>query len=386
MKEQQNCRLGRVGGQAVIEGVMMKAGESTATACRLPDGSIKLHRDTFVSLRKKHKICNLPLLRGVINFIEMLMLSMKTLTISAEALGEVDQPETKFEKWMREKLHINVMDLATGIGMVLGVLLSVGLFIFLPRFLADLFFGLFSFEVGAVWFALFEGILKVGIFVCYLLSVCLMKEMRRVFAYHGAEHKSVACYESGEELTPANAMHHTRFHPRCGTSFMFVMILLGIFVGVLINVWLPELKDDGFVGTLLYTLIKLLILPLVVGLGFEFIMYAGKHNNLIVRMLSAPGLWMQRITTKEPDEQMLEIAITALKCAMPEEFPDFDPATYDRSPKADEPTECEAEESVDKEAPADETDTKDAASVITEADTTEDHPDADADHIPDDQA
>ena len=140
-------------------------------------------------------------------------------------------------------------------------------------------------------------------------------------------------------------MRHTRFHPRCGTSFMFVMILLGIFAGVIINVWLPELKDWGFGGTMLYTLIKLLVLPLVVGIGFEFIMYAGKHNNLLVRMLSAPGLWMQRITTKEPDEQMLEIAITALKCAMPDEFPDFDPQTYSHAPKAAEPAESEAEES-----------------------------------------
>ena len=346
MKKQEiNPRLGQVGGQAVLEGVMMKAGEKCATACRLTDGSITVHRDTFVSARKKHKICNLPLIRGVVNFVEMLMLSMKTLNISVEAMGEELGEESKFEKWLKEKLHIDAMAVATVLSMILGIGLSVLLFIFLPRFVSSFALGLFGDNVHAVWYGVVEGIVKVLIFIGYLLFCSSMKEMRRVFAYHGAEHKSVACYESGEELTPANAKHHTRFHPRCGTSFMFVMILLGIFVGVILNYALPELKTMRF-GNLLYTLIKLAILPLIMGLGFEFIMFAGKHDNVIVRALSAPGLWMQRITTKEPDEQMLEVAITALKCAMPEVFPDFDETTYDRSPKPapEETAEVEAKE------------------------------------------
>lgn len=339
MKQKEiNPRLGQVGGQAVLEGVMMKAGTKCATACRLADGSITVHHDTFVSVRKKHKICNLPLVRGVVNFVEMLMLSMKTLNVSAEAMGEEMGEETKFEKWLKEKLHIDAMAVATVIGMVLGILLSVGLFIFLPRFLSkDLVELIFQTQLKPVWRGVVEGVVKVLIFIGYLLFCSSMKEMRRVFAYHGAEHKSVACYESGEELTPANAKHHTRFHPRCGTSFMFVMILLGIFVSVILNACLPNLKSWA------YSLLKLAVLPLVMGLGFEFIMFAGKHDNFLVRALSAPGLWMQRITTKEPDEQMLEVAITALKCAMPEVFPDFDPATYDRSPKPAE-QEDEAED------------------------------------------
>ena len=349
MKKQEiNPRLGQVGGQAVLEGVMMKAGEKCATACRLTDGSITVHRDTFVSARKKHKICNLPLIRGVVNFVEMLMLSMKTLNISVEAMGEELGEESKFEKWLKEKLHIDAMAVATVLSMIFGIGLSVLLFIFLPRFVSSFVLGLFGDDVHAVWYGVVEGIVKVLIFIGYLLFCSSMKEMRRVFAYHGAEHKSVACYESGEELTPANAKHHTRFHPRCGTSFMFVMILLGIFVGVILNYALPELKTMRF-GNLLYTLIKLAILPLIMGLGFEFIMFAGKHDNVIVRALSAPGLWMQRITTKEPDEQMLEVAITALKCAMPEVFPDFDESTYDRSPKP-APEEAASEEAVSEEA------------------------------------
>ena len=331
-KTNQNERLGRVGGQAVIEGVMMKAGDRLATACRHSDGSISVHHSSFVSMRKKHKFCNLPLLRGVINFIEMLKLSMTTLTASADAMLEGEElVEGKFEKWCKEKLHINLSDVLMTFSMLLGVLLSVVLFIYLPRLCSTLLLRLFD-DVHAIWIALVEGVAKVGIFVAYLALASLLKDMRRVFAYHGAEHKSVACYESGEELTPENAKHHTRFHPRCGTSFMFVMILLGVLVGMFINLIFPGLADAKF-GNLIYMAIKLLILPLVVGLGFEFIMYAGKHDNVLVRALSAPGLWMQRITTKEPDEEMLECAITALKCALPDEFPDFDEKTYDRSPK-----------------------------------------------------
>ena len=360
MKKQEcNSRLGQVGGQAVLEGVMMKAGEKCATACRLSDGSITVHHSTFVSQRKKHKILNLPLIRGVVNFIEMMMLSMDTLTVSAEAMGEEFAQESKFEKWLKEKLHIDAMAVATVIGLVLGLGLSLCLFIVLPRLCANLIETIFRTTLGSVVKGVVEGVAKVLIFIGYLLFCSLLKDMRRVFAYHGAEHKSVACYESGEDLTPENAKHHTRFHPRCGTSFMFVMILLGIFMSVMINVLIEKYApgDKSFGQNLLYLGAKLITLPLVMGLGFEFIMFAGKHNGPIVRALSAPGLWMQRITTKEPDEQMLEIAITALKSAMPEVFPDFDPTTYNRSPKpavalTEEAVEEASSEEAAEEAPA----------------------------------
>ena len=330
MKKNETCssRMGRVGGQAVLEGVMMKSGDNCATACRKADGSIAVSRTVFVSARKKNKFCALPLVRGVVNFVEMMKLSMTTLNQSAEMMGETDEPETKFEKWLREKLHINLVAVVSAVGIVLGVALSVFLFIYLPRLISSLVLP----AAAPGWRALMEGGVKVALFVGYIALVSLMRDMRRVFCYHGAEHKSVACYEAGDELTPENAKKYSRFHPRCGTSFMFVMILLGILFSVFINLLFPSLGTLRF-GNLLYTLIKLLILPLVVGLGFEFILYAGRHNNLVVRILSAPGLWMQRLTTREPDETMLECAITALKCAMPEEYPDFDETTYDRSPK-----------------------------------------------------
>lgn len=333
MKKKTNdalsCRLGKVGGQAVLEGVMMKSGEDTCLAVRGEDGSITTRKTKFVSLRKKHKICNIPLIRGVINFVEMMRLSMSTLTASAEMLGIDDaEPETKFEKWLTEKLGDKLMTVIMAIASVLAVVLSIGLFVFLPTKASE---GL-SFLTGienVVFRSVIEGVLKIAIFVAYITLVGLMPEIKRTFQYHGAEHKSVACYEKGLELTPENAAKCTRFHPRCGTSFIIVMLVISI----VISMFIPGR------GSILRSLFKILLLPLSVGIGFEFIMFAGKHDNFIVRALSAPGLWMQRITTKEPDESQLEIAITALKGAIPAEFPEAEV----NQPEAAEETEENAE-------------------------------------------
>jgi uncharacterized protein YqhQ len=183
--------------------------------------------------------------------------------------------------------------------------------------------------------AILEGFVKMGIFVGYLSAVSLMPDIKRTFMYHGAEHKSIACFEAGEELTPENARKHTRFHPRCGTSFMFFMILLGIFAGLIIKTVIPGLS------TLHYTLIRLLILPVLMGLGYEFIRFAGKHPSWFTRLLSAPGLWMQRITTKEPTDDMLECAITSLKCSLRDDYPEFRQFYEARGwePKTEEQTE-----------------------------------------------
>lgn len=308
-------RCNRVGGQAVLEGVMMKAGEHTVTTCRKEDGSLAVYDDSFVSVRKKHKLLNLPILRGVINFVEMMKLSFKTMSVSADAMG-LEEEEGRFEKWLKKHFGIGVTEVVTVIGVILGVALALFLFLWLPTFLA----GLFDTAVGSMlgaWRAVLEGVMKIGIFLVYLWLVSLMPEIRRVFMYHGAEHKSIACFESGTELTPENAKNYTRFHPRCGTSFMFFMILIGIFAGLFIRLIFPDLPN------LVYVLIRLLILPLVVGIGYEFIMYAGKHENPLTRALSAPGLWVQRLTTREPDLSMLEVAITSLKCALRDDFPEF---------------------------------------------------------------
>ncbi len=317
-------RLGKVGGQAVLEGVMMKAGEHTVTTCRKDDGSLVVCDDSFVSVRKKNKFLNLPIVRGVVNFIEMLKLSVKTLSNSAEALG-LEEENGKTEQWMKKHLGIGLTDFIMILGTVLGLGLALFLFMFLPTVVANGIDALVIWLGGAslgVWRAVIEGVAKVLIFVGYLWLVALMPDIKRTFMYHGAEHKTIACFEAGEELTPENAMKHTRFHRRCGTSFMFFMILLGIIAGLFVRLIFEELIGITL-HTLAYTGIRLLILPLVVGIGYEFIMYAGKHENIFVRALSAPGLWVQRITTREPTPDMLEVAIVSTKCALREDFPEF---------------------------------------------------------------
>ena len=352
MKKEKNPRLNQVGGQAVLEGVMMKAGTDCATACRKTDGSIVVLPRQFISVRKKCRLLNIPFLRGIVNFIEMLLLSMQILTASAEVVVEEEElTESKFEIWMRKHLGIKLFDVLMVFATILGVVLALTLFLFLPRVAADgieALINLFAepnLDLG-VWRAVIEGALKICIFMSYLLLVGLMPDIRRTFEYHGAEHKSIACYESGEELTPENAKKHRRFHPRCGTSFMFVMILLGVAVGIFINYILPGLSP------LAYTGIRLLILPAIVGVGYEFIMLAGKHNNAVTRLLSAPGLWMQRITTKEPDEKQLEVAITALKYALVSAFPDFDreAVTYHPEEKSEADSEKEVKEATEDES------------------------------------
>ena len=313
-KDQQ--RLNKVGGQAVIEGVMMKAGERTVTTCRKEDKSLVVYDGSFVSVRKKHKFLNIPILRGVINFIEMMILSVKTLSNSADALG-IEDEEGKFEKWMKKHLGIGTTAIIMTISVILGIALALFLFMFLPNFISSLIDKYLLDGKLGLWTAVVEGVIKIAIFLTYLWLVSLIPDIKRTFMYHGAEHKSIACFESGSELTPENAKNYTRFHPRCGTSFMFFMILLGVFAGLFVKMIFPGLHF------LAYTGIRLLILPLVMGLGYEFIMFAGKHDNFFTRAMSAPGLWVQRLTTKEPTEDMLEVAITSIKCALRDDFPEF---------------------------------------------------------------
>ena len=375
-KDKDPKRLNKVGGQAVLEGVMMKAGEKTVTTCRKEDRSLVVTDGSFQSVRKKHKILNIPILRGVVNFVEMMALSFKTLSISAEAMG-LEEEEKKEKAKKLEKKNAKrrakgkpelqpkegdsaLLSVVMTFSMILGVALSVLLFMWLPGIASDgigwlcKHFG--GFDLHATWKAVIEGVAKIIIFITYLWLVSLLPDIKRTFMYHGAEHKSIACFESGDELTPERAKEYTRFHPRCGTSFMFVMILLGIFAGIFVNNIFAGLPRIALVG------IRLLILPLVMGLGFEFIMFAGKHDNFITRALSAPGLWVQRLTTKEPTEDMLEVAIISIKCALRDEFPEFKEFYENRSwePRADDADtsdETEKAEETDGDASSEEANT-----------------------------
>ena len=315
------CRRNKVGGQAVLEGVMMKSGERVCIAVR---------KDSFVSVRKKHKFLNIPILRGAINFIEMMKLSFSTLSKSGEMLG-TEEEETRFEKWLRKKFGKSIMVVIMPISIILALVLSVGLFFLLPTYATKGIEYLIGSPLDGWLKSIIEGVMKIIIFICYLLLVSLMPDIKRTFMYHGSEHKSIFCYEHGLPLTVENVRMHRRFHPRCGTSFMFVMILIGVLIGILIP-WDWANVDSKILSSLIRTGIKLLLLPLTCGIGYEFLMYAGKHDNALVKIFSAPGLWMQRITTKEPDDSMIEVAIAALKGAMPEEFPEED-AEPDKSPE-----------------------------------------------------
>lgn len=343
------CRRNKVGGQAVLEGVMMKSGERVCIAVRKPDGSIEKQKDSFVSVRKKHKFLNIPILRGAINFIEMMKLSFSTLSKSGEMLG-TEEEETRFEKWLRKKFGKSIMVVIMPISIILALVLSVGLFFLLPTYATKGIEYLIGSPLDGWLKSIIEGVMKIIIFICYLLLVSLMPDIKRTFMYHGSEHKSIFCYEHGLPLTVENVRMQRRFHPRCGTSFMFVMILIGVLIGILIP-WDWANVDSKILSSLIRTGIKLLFLPLTCGIGYEFLMYAGKHDNALVKIFSAPGLWMQRITTKEPDDSMIEVAIAALKGAMPEEFPEE--TTEDGAQAEDEAEEKpgDGNTSVDGETP-----------------------------------
>lgn len=345
-KKPQNPRLGRVGGEALLEGVMMRCGDRIAMSVRREDGSIVVKESSFVSLRKKNKFFNIPIIRGIVSFVESMKMSFSCLSESAEMLGlDEEMEESKFEGWLRRKFGKGILDVAMWIGGFLGLLLAVGLFVLLPSYLANLLKSA-SPTLEHSWFvSLFSGIFRIVLFVSYICLVSLMRDIRRTFEYHGAEHKSIACYEAGLDLTPENAAGCCRFHPRCGTSFIFVILILSILIYTIVPSTLPWYLQSA---------IKLCMLPLVMGVSFEYLIYAGKHENVLTKILSAPGLWMQRVTTREPDKSQLAIAITSLKLSMPDEFPGFDPATYSEAePKSeDAPAETDTDTETDTEADA----------------------------------
>lgn len=303
-----------VGGQALIEGVMMQGPKGMATAVRTPEKDIKVEYHKVKHIRDKVKILGFPVIRGVVNFVESMITGYKTLMYSAEVSGMEEYSEedlNKFEKWLNNKLGDKLMGVITGVASVLGVCLAFLLFMYFPV----LFFSKVNEWCSNAltdYQGLIEGVLKIIIFVIYLVIVSRMNDIKRTFMYHGAEHKSITCYELGQELTVENVRKCSRFHPRCGTSFIFVILIFSIIVYTVVSKLFPQIAENR----VLWTLLKLVFLPLIMGIGYEFIRYAGRHDNLFVKIVSAPGLWMQRLTTKEPDDDMIEVGIEALKAVI----------------------------------------------------------------------
>lgn len=303
-----------VGGQALIEGVMMQGPKGIATAVRKPDGDILTEYHNVKHLRDKNKFFALPIVRGVVGFVESMITGYKTLMYSAEVSGMEDIEEqelNKFEKWLTDKFGDKLMNFVAAVGSVLGVALAFVLFMYFPVLV---FNKANEWAGGAITNlqGLIEGVMKIAIFVIYIALVSRMKDIKRMFMYHGAEHKSIACYEAGLDLTVENAKKCSRFHPRCGTSFIFVVLIFSIIFYTIIAKIFPQIDAVR----ILWLLLKLVFLPVIMGICYEFIRYAGRHDNLFVKIVSAPGLWMQRLTTNEPTDDILEVGIAAIKAVI----------------------------------------------------------------------
>ena len=317
-------KITSIGGSALIEGIMMRGPKKTMVAVRTGEKDIYTEELEFSGLGDKCKLFKLPLIRGVAGMIDSMRLSYKALMISAdkaiEGIPEDEQEEpSKLDKWLDEHMGEKFLNIFMTISMILGVAIAIVLFYWAPSKLYNLISGALGNVEELSWVgdrffrSLFEGLIRIGLFLLYIIVCTRMSDMKRVFQYHGAEHKTIFCYESDEELTVENVKKHTRFHPRCGTSFLVIMLLLGIVIGLFIPISTPWLR----------TVVKLLLLPVTCGIGYELIKICGRHDNTLTRIISAPGIWAQRITTKEPSDDMIEVAIKAMKAVIPENGEDI---------------------------------------------------------------
>lgn len=317
-------KITSIGGSALIEGIMMRGPKKTMVAVRTGEDDIYTEELEFSGLGEKCKLFKLPLIRGVAGMIDSMRLSYKALMISAdkaiEGIPEDEQEEpSKLDKWLDEHMGEKFLNIFMTISMILGVAIAIVLFYWAPSKLYNLISGALGNVEELSWVgdrffrSLFEGLIRIGLFLIYIIVCTRMSDMKRVFQYHGAEHKTIFCYESDEELTVENVKKHTRFHPRCGTSFLVIMLLLGIVIGLFIPISTPWLR----------TAVKLLLLPVTCGIGYELIKICGRHDNKLTRIIAAPGLWAQRITTKEPSDDMIEVAIKAMKAVIPENGEDI---------------------------------------------------------------
>ena len=296
----RKSRYSGIGGQAVLEGVMMKNKEKYAVAVCKPDGEIEVEVETYQGLAHGSKIKELPFIRGIFNFLDSLLLGTRALNYSASFYEEEDSKETKLDKAMDKMSGGNGEKLLSGIVTVISVVLAVGLFIVLPYFISSLFE---SFIRNRSLMSIIEGVIRIALFLLYVWGISAMKDIRRLYQYHGAEHKCINCIEKGRPLTVHNVMHSSRLHKRCGTSFIFFVMLVSIVLFFFIQV-------DNVAEKVI---LRILLMPVVAGISYEIIRLAGRTDNIFIKILSAPGMWIQRMTTKEPDESMAEVAIASVE-------------------------------------------------------------------------
>lgn len=290
-----------IGGQAVIEGVMMRGPQDIAVAVRKADKEIIIDKQTYIGLTKRYRILGIPIIRGVVAFFESLIIGTKTLMYSAEffEIEEGTEQESKFDKLLERVFGERLQNAIVIFSLVLALILGIGLFVIIPNYLAGLLEHIIT---STVMLNLVEGIVRVLIFFGYVLLISKMKDIQRVFEYHGAEHKTIYCYESGKDLTVDNVRSFSRLHPRCGTSFLLIVMVISIIV----------FSFAGWGDLLARITSRLLLLPLVAGISYEIIKWAGKSEGRLACYISKPGMWFQLLTTREPDDEQIEVAIAAL--------------------------------------------------------------------------
>ena len=317
MRKVSTKKITSIGGSALIEGIMMRGPKRTTVCVRTGENEIYSEDIKMTTIPEKCKLFKLPLLRGIAGLIDSMRLSYKSLMLSADKAveaGEVEEEEpSKFEKWLDEKFGDKLVKVIMVFASILGVALAVALFFFLPSFLFDLTANVVPVfqgdgEGAVFWKSVFEGVLKIALFLGYIVLCSQMTEMKRVFMYHGAEHKTIACYEAGDPLTVENVRKYTRFHPRCGTSFLILVVIVSVFLYSV----LP------WSSTSLRVVFKLLLLPLVMGISYELLKWCGRSDNIATRIIRQPGIWVQHLTVFEPDDSMIEVAIAAITPVLPE--------------------------------------------------------------------
>lgn len=290
-----------IGGQAVIEGIMMKNKDDYATAVRKPDGEIEVQKNQYISLMEKVKFCSLPFIRGIFSFADSMVLGMKTLSFSASFFEDDEDSEPgKFEKFLDKVFGEGLERVIMGAVMVFSIIMAIGIFMVLPLIIANLFR---RFITSPTIMAVIEGVIRISIFIAYIKMISHMEDIKRTFMYHGAEHKCINCIEHGLPLTVENVRKSSKQHKRCGTSFLIIVMIISILFFMVIrvdNVWLKIAS-------------RIILIPVIAGVSYEFLRVAGRSDSKLVNLLSKPGMWMQNMTTKEPDDSMIEVAIVAVE-------------------------------------------------------------------------